>query len=253
MAEMAILIDVAKCTACRACQVACKSWNQLKAEKTQNQGSHENPPDLSAVTWNRIKYSEVTKDEKLRWLFLNERCRHCAEPPCMGAAMDVPNAIVKDPTGAVVYTDETKKLSFQDTKDTCPYNIPRRDEKSGRIVKCTLCIDRITNGMKPACVKTCPTGTLSFGEKAEMVKRANERVKALGGDATLYPGEEYNVLWVLPEPMESYGLVVMAPEGTSRRTALAKMFAPLGTIGLAVAGLGIMRSDSECVAKQKDK
>lgn len=253
MAEMAILIDVVKCTACRACQVACKSWNQLKAEKTQNQGTHENPPDLSAVTWNRIKHNEDMKDGKLRWLFFNDRCRHCAEPPCMGVAMDVPNAIIKDPTGAVVYTDETKKLIFQDAKDSCPYNIPRRDEKTGRIVKCTLCIDRITNGLKPACVKTCPTGTLSFGEKAAMLAKAKERIKALGGEANLYPGEEYNVLWVLPEPMEAYKLEVKAPQGTSRRAALAKMCAPLSPVGLAIAGLGLMRSETECSSAQEEK
>lgn len=207
MAEKAILIDVAKCTGCRGCQVACKQWNQLSAEKTKNRGTYENPPDLTAQTWNRIKFNEVPEGGKLKWLFFSDRCRHCEYPPCKDAADEsVPGAIIKDKTGAVVFTEKTRKLNFSDIRDACPFNIPRYDKASGRIFKCTLCIDRTSNGLVPACVKACPAGTLNFGSKPAMVKLAKKRVKELGGSALIYPSDEYNVLWVLPETEEHYDL-----------------------------------------------
>ena len=221
MAEKAILIDVAKCTGCRACQVACKQWNQLPAEKTKNRGTYENPPDLSAHTWNRIRFNEVPEDGELKWLFFSERCRHCEYPPCKDAADEVvPGAIIKDKTGAVIFTKKTKKLNFSDIRDACPFDIPRLDKASGRIYKCTICIDRVTNGLEPACVKACPTGTLNFGDKSAMVKLAKKRVKELGGKASIYPSDEYNVFWVLPETEELYNLA-KAPEILSRKASLA--------------------------------
>ncbi|HNR12606.1 MAG TPA: formate dehydrogenase [Thermodesulfobacteriota bacterium] len=205
MDEMAILIDVSKCTACRSCQVACKNWNQLKAEKTTNRGSHENPPDLSSSTWNRIRFHEAIKDGRIDLLFINERCRHCAEPPCVAAAEDVPGAIIKDPAGPVVITEKAKQLNAQDIRDACPFDIPRFDE-TGQIFKCTMCADRVLNGLKPACVQACSTGALSFGPKPAMLALAEKSMKALGESATLYPSEDYNVLWVLPEAPETYNL-----------------------------------------------
>jgi len=237
MAEMAICIDVTKCTACRACQVACKSWNQLKAVKTVNRGTHENPPDLSADTWNRIIYNEKLKNGRIEWSFFNERCRHCEDPPCMYAAEDVPGAVIKDKTGAVIFTEKTKLLNFEDVRDACPFDIPRYDETTGRIYKCNLCIDRIKNGLRPACVTACSTGALNFGTKAAMLKLANERIREIGGDANLYPGEEYNTFWVLPEKEEYYG-IAKAPDAIPRRFAWNKRFSPWATLGLAAGFLG---------------
>jgi formate dehydrogenase iron-sulfur subunit len=199
MKEMAILIDIDKCTACRACQVACKSWNQLKAEATTNRGDHENPHDLSACTWNRISYKEVMKDEeKINWMFFSERCRHCDEPPCMYAAEYIPGAIIKHESGAIIFTDKTRQLNFEDILNACPFDIPRLDTKDNRIYKCNFCIDRIINNLKPACVTTCSTGALQFGTKESMLNLAYKRIKEIGGNASLYPGEEYHVLWIQP-------------------------------------------------------
>ncbi|MFO7557388.1 MAG: 4Fe-4S dicluster domain-containing protein [Desulfobacterales bacterium] len=225
--EFSICIDISRCTACRACQVACKSWNRLKAEQTENRGSHENPPDLSATTWNRIVFMEARMPgEKIEWSFFNDRCRHCEDAPCMDAADSVPGAIIRDNTGAVIFTEKTSQLDYDSIVSECPYDIPRLDEETNRIYKCTMCIDRITNGLKPACVATCSTGALNFGTKKDMLKLAYERIKLLGKDANLYPGEEYNTFWILPEKQERYPIAKAAdnrPYRIARNTFLKQL------------------------------
>ena len=202
------LIDTSKCIACKACQVACKQWNGLPAEKTVNVGSHQNPQDLSAITWTLLKMSEVEIGGKLKWLFFKDQCRHCVEPPCLMSA-SVEGSIVKDEdTGAVIFTDKTKKENFDDIM--CPYNIPRKDE-SGQMFKCVMCVDRVQAGMLPACVKACPTGAMNFGDREEMVALAKKRLEA--AKAT-YKGaflvddmEEASVFYLLTEKEEAYGMV----------------------------------------------
>ncbi len=200
MDNMAIYIDISKCTACRSCQVACKNWNQLKAEQTQNTGSHENPPDLSAHTWNRIRWIEQHQNGKIAWNFFSDRCRHCDPPDCKSIADTfVEGAVIKEKSGAVIFTDKIKSIDPDEILSACPYTIPRFDETTRMFYKCTFCSDRITYGLLPACVKACSTGALNFGEKAKMLQMAKDRVKQLAYNALLYPGEEYNTFWVLPD------------------------------------------------------
>ncbi len=208
----AFLIDTSKCIACKACQVACKQWNELPAERTKNVGSHQNPQDLSAVTWTLVRMNEVESGGKLKWLFFKDQCRHCVDPPCLMSAQ-FPGSIYKDKkTGAVIYTDKTKYESFEDIM--CPYNIPRQDKNTGRMFKCTMCVDRVKNGLLPACVKACPTGTMNFGDRAEMEALAKERVAAAKKlptttkDAFLVDDmEEVSVFYLLTEPEDLYGMV----------------------------------------------
>jgi len=203
----AFLIDTSKCIACKACQVACKQWNGLPAEKTKNVGSHQNPQDLSATTWTLVKMKEVESGGKLKWLFFKDQCRHCVEPPCMMSA-SVDGSIVKDEdTGAVIYTKKTKEENFDDIM--CPYNIPRKD-KSGQMFKCTMCLDRVQAGMLPACVKACPTGAMNFGDRAEILALAEERLKAAKATykgAKLVDVEEVNVIYLLTENEDLYGMI----------------------------------------------
>ena len=104
--------------------------------------------------------------------------------PCKDAADGyLPGAVLKDEkTGAVLFTELTKKLpedAFEAMASDCPYNIPRRDKKTGAITKCDMCIDRVNNGLLPICVKTCPTGAMNFGEREEMLKLADSRLAEL--------------------------------------------------------------------------
>ncbi len=84
MAEKAILFDATKCMACRACQVACKGWNELPGEETTNRGTYENPPDLSPTTWLKMKFAEVPSNGRVgAWLFTRRACMHCTEAGCV--------------------------------------------------------------------------------------------------------------------------------------------------------------------------
>jgi formate dehydrogenase iron-sulfur subunit len=174
-----ILVDTSKCTACRGCQIACKQWNQLPATETKNWGNYQNPQDLSAVTWKLVRMSDGTNgDGKVYWNFFSDQCRHCLSPGCMAAAEN--GEIIQDEkTGAVLFTPKTKDLDFKATLEGCPYNIPRQDPKTKQLFKCVMCFDRITNNQIPACVKSCPTGAMVFGERDNIVDMAKKRAAEL--------------------------------------------------------------------------
>jgi formate dehydrogenase iron-sulfur subunit len=179
MSGYSILVDTSKCTACRGCQIACKQWNQLPGTQTKNVGSYENPQDLSFETYKVVRFSEgANGDGKAHWYFFSEQCRHCLTPGCMGAAEK--GEIVQDEkTGAVLFTPKTKGLDFKAALEGCPYNIPRQDPKSKVMAKCTMCFDRITHDMIPACVKSCPTGAMTFGERDKILDAAEKRIDEL--------------------------------------------------------------------------
>jgi len=209
-----ILVDTSRCTACRGCQIACKEWHELPANKTTQHkwGSHQNPQDLNANNYKLVRFNEHLEDGKVRWNFFPDQCRHCDLAPCkeMGD-MYIEEAIVKDEkTGAVIFTDKTKGFSkeqYEEIKDACPYNIPRRNEKTGVLAKCTMCNDRIHNGMPPACVKVCPTGAMQFGERSDMLKLANARLATLKKEypkARLADPDEVNVIYLLIDDPENY-------------------------------------------------
>ena len=177
MPGKSIFIDTTLCTACRGCQVACKQWHNLPAEKTVNRGTYQNPADLSFDTYKLVRFEEVEVGGKLKWLFFPDQCRHCLEPPCQETADD-PGAIFTDSaTGAVVYTARTKNLDAGAVTDSCPYNIPRA-AADGTLAKCDMCLDRVENGLEPACVKTCPTGAMNFGDLKKMLSLAKKHLSA---------------------------------------------------------------------------
>lgn len=194
----AFFIDTTVCTACRGCQVACKQWKGLPAEKTVNHGSFQNPEDLSFTTFKLVRMNETEIDGKLRWLFFPDQCRHCIEPPCVEAAGDPSAAYRHKATGAVIYTKVTKELDTDAIIQSCPYNIPRKGP-DGSLAKCDMCIDRVTNGLLPACVKACPTGTMSFGEYKDMRAWAQIRlreVKRKFPQATLINADTLRVIYL---------------------------------------------------------
>jgi formate dehydrogenase iron-sulfur subunit len=120
-------------------------------------------------------------------------------------------AILQDEkTGAVLYTDKTKAFSaeeFKEIREACPYDIPRRNEATGLLTKCTMCNDRVHSGLLPACVKVCPTGTMQFGERADMLKLAEKRLALLKRKwpkAQLADPEDVNVIYLLIDDPEYY-------------------------------------------------
>ncbi len=170
MARMSILVSPELCIGCRGCQTACKEWNQLEGEKTENRGTTENPPDLSANTFNKIRYVELPSDiNPARWLFVSQRCMHCGDAGCMRIC-PAPGALFKTDEGAVAF-DKDKCVGCRLCVSACPFNVPRYD-KNNKISKCNLCADRIAQEMAPACVKTCPTGALRYGDRDELMNAA---------------------------------------------------------------------------------
>lgn len=235
--EKSFFIDTTICTGCRGCQIACKQWHDLPAESTKNLGTFQNPPDLSFMTYKLVRMKEEVIDNKLNWLFFPEQCRHCIEAPCLQIAEN-PKAIYKDgDTGAILYTSKTSELDADAIIESCPYNIPRKRD-DGTIAKCDMCNDRVHNGLRPACVTTCPTGTMNFGDRQEMLDMANKRVaevKAKFPNASLLNPDTVNVIYLVAhDPKLYHGYAVASnlfmEKGISRKVALKKMLGPFASL-----------------------
>jgi formate dehydrogenase iron-sulfur subunit len=172
--EVAKLIDVSKCIGCKACQVACSEWNDIRDVVGHNVGVYDNPPDLSADSWTVMRFSEVEEDGRLEWLIRKDGCMHCADPGCLKACPS-PGAIVQYSNGIVDFVEE-HCIGCGSCITGCPFNVPRISKADNKAYKCTLCSDRVGVGLEPACVKTCPTGAITFGSKEDMIEHAAERV-----------------------------------------------------------------------------
>ena len=225
-------IDTTLCTACRACQVACKQWHDLPAEKTRNRGTFENPPDLSFITYKVVRMREQVIGGKLNWLFFAEQCRHCIEAPCLETAGD-PSAIYRDDkTGAIIFTANTKHLNADEIIESCPYNIPRK-APDGTLAKCDMCIDRVENGLPPACVQTCPTGAMNFGDRDEMLALAKKRlgeVKKKYPKAMLIDEDTVSVIYLVTYEPNLYCKNAIASNAVfdiTRQMALKRLVRPL--------------------------
>lgn len=216
MVENVKLVDTSKCIGCRGCQVACKQWNQLPAGSTRNTGTYENPPDLQANTWTLVRFQEVgDAGGKVDWLFRKDGCMHCTDATC--EKLCPAGARVHLDYGAVARKDE-KCVGCQACVVACPFGKPRYSEEDHKTYKCGLCPDRVQNNLSPACVKACPTGALKFGKKEEMLRFAYERVKKLGGDASVY-GDKFfggtHVIYILEEKVNRYKALPVTPKVAS--------------------------------------
>jgi len=177
--QVAKLIDVSSCIGCKACQVACMQWNDLRDDVGDNVGVYDNPRDLTPQSWTVMRYSEVvakneTEGERLEWLIRKDGCMHCEDPGCLKAC-PAPGAIVKYTNGIVDFISENC-IGCGYCVQGCPFDIPRISKQDDRAYKCSLCSDRVAVGMEPACVKVCPTGAIRFGTKEDMLEFGNERI-----------------------------------------------------------------------------
>lgn len=242
MAEFIKLIDITKCTGCRGCQVACKQWNELAAEKTTFTGSLQNPDDLSYNTWTLIRFDEVEQNGKMNWLLRHDACMHCDWPACVKACPS-PGALVKTDEGPVVHNTKFC-IGCKSCIVACPFDIPRYSKEKENIAKCTLCYDRITDGKNPACVTSCPTGCLTFGTKEEMLDKAAKRAEKIGG--FIYPNNpkyETHVLYIMPGGLKvaDYSHANPNPKMPTTLMWWKNLFKPFTLIGIGgVAGLAAL-------------
>ena len=180
--------DATLCIGCKACEVACKEWNEVPDDGFLWSGlSYDNTLALSHATWRHVKFVErepVTgrggnAPEYVTWEFSSDVCKHCENAGCLEAC----------PTGSIVRTEFGSVYVQPDICNgcgycvvTCPFGVIDRRPHDGRAFKCTFCYDRQRAGEQPACAKACPTGSILFGDLEEMQKVADRRIAKLHAD-----------------------------------------------------------------------
>jgi formate dehydrogenase iron-sulfur subunit len=230
--------DTSVCIGCKACEVACKTWNEVPEDGLRWLGSsYDNTGSLGADTWRHVAFVEQPvplggqrsgvdeaalgsfadqapeRRDGFRWLMSSDVCKHCTSAACLDVC----------PTGALFRTEFGTVVVQQDVCNGCGYCVPacpfgvieqRKDD--GRVWKCTLCYDRLRVGETPACAKACPTESIVYGPLDELRSRAEERLSELHGrgvdSAQLYlAGEDDGVggagaFFLLLDDPEVYGL-----------------------------------------------
>lgn len=229
--------DTSVCIGCKACEIACKEWNLVPQDKLGFTGdSFDNTGSLGANSWRHVAFIEQRQvaveapgdggsGDALRWLMSSDVCKHCTHAACIDVC----------PTGALFRTEFGTVVVQQDVCNGCGYCVPacpfgvidRRERDQlpavadgvpglGTTHKCTLCYDRLKDGMEPACSKACPTNSIQFGPLDELRERAQQRVERLHAegvaDAQLY-GESpadgvggFGAFFLLLDEPEVYGL-----------------------------------------------
>jgi len=272
--------DTTVCIGCKACEVACKQWNELPSDGYEFTGdSYDNTSQLSGTTWRHVAFVEQMqlRDSELhdRWLMMSDVCKHCTNAGCMEAC----------PTGAIIRNEFDSVFVQPDVCNGCGYcvvscpfgvidliqkfdpngsvyglatlNEDRREAKETAIQstggvagKCTLCYDRQRLGFVPACAKACPTESIQFGDVDELRERAKKRVETLqarGVDASLYGADDVgggvgslNAFFLLTDKPEAYNLP-SEPVLPSTRQPAGYTAAAIAALGLTIAGWAIFR------------
>jgi formate dehydrogenase iron-sulfur subunit len=256
--RMGFFTDTSLCIGCKACEVACKEWNQLPVDDFGFKGqSYDNTGGLSADTWRHVAFIEQQKPvqtedgDGLRWLMSSDVCKHCTTAPCLDVCPT--GALFRTEFGTVVVQDDVCNGCGM-CVPACPFGVIERREEDGRAWKCTLCYDRLKDGMEPACAKACPTDSIQFGPLDELRIHASgrlEEVKAAGEpDARLYledPGDGMHgggAFFLLLDEPEVYGL---PPDPVAPTRRLGTIWGAVGgaaatiALGVAAATLGAER------------
>jgi formate dehydrogenase iron-sulfur subunit len=199
--------DTSVCIGCKACEVACKEWNEVPDDGYLMTGmSYDNTAELGASTWRHVAFVEqpvdrpttdlgmpsfdlpgadqlgadpqgaASGDAGVRWLMSSDVCKHCTHAACLDVC----------PTGSLFRTEFGTVVVQQDICNgcgycvsACPYGVIDRRPHDGRAQKCTLCYDRLHDGMEPACAQACPTQSIQFGKLSELRERADGRLAQL--------------------------------------------------------------------------
>ena len=249
MGAKGFFTDTTICIGCKACEVACKEWNQLPDDGFFFSGmSYDNTQDLGASTWRHVEFIErpvalsgqETGLGNFSWLLMSDVCKHCNDAGCLDAC----------PTGSLIRTEFESVYVQPDICNgcgycitACPFGVIDRRDDDGRAWKCTLCYDRLKDDMEPACAKACPTKSIHFGELDDLREMAKGRVAELqeagieeaylyGADAAEQPGTEgLNAFFLLVDKPEVYNL---PPEPVAPRKRVKQSWLALAVAGVAM-------------------
>jgi formate dehydrogenase iron-sulfur subunit len=254
--RMGFFTDTSVCIGCKACEVACKEWNHVPEDGLTFTGmSYDNTQGLGADTWRHVAFVEnrrpdlppgddvIDQEGSLQWLMASDVCKHCTHAACLDVC----------PTGSLFRTEFGTVVVQEDICNgcgycipACPYGVIDQRKGDGRAWKCTLCYDRLGEGMEPACAKACPTDSIQFGPLDELRERAQARVEQLHehgiDEARLYgedPGDGVGgdgAFFLLLDEPEAYGLPP-DPVVTTRDLPAMWRRAGVAALGLAAAAV----------------
>ncbi|HET7089451.1 MAG TPA: 4Fe-4S dicluster domain-containing protein [Anaerolineae bacterium] len=266
-----MFVDTSLCIGCKACQVACKEWNELEGEPDHFQevngrlkavnftgNSYDNTGALSATDWRHVRFIErgSSLEGNMAWYMMSDSCKHCVQAGCLEVC----------PTHALRRTDLGNVVVDQDVCNgcracvaACPYGVISYSTRTGTVHKCTLCDDRIHNGLETACAKACPTDSIVFGEVDELRVNARKRVdtlKQLGfGKANLYGDTDIlgglNVFYLLLDEPEIYGQP-RNPQLPQRNLIPGSLWSIASAIALGIAALIAFRNRGAEVDARKE-
>ena len=248
---MGFYTDTTVCIGCKACEVACKEWNQLPAtnggRNTMSGDSYDNTRRLDGIHWRHVKFIEQFNPDRVdgRWLMMSDVCKHCVRAGCLEVC----------PTGAIVRTEFDSVFIQQDVCNgcracisACPFGVVDVGE-DGKAHKCTLCYDRLQHGMEPACAQACPTDSIRFGEVTDLMQLADARaaeLKAQGVNGYVYGKEDIvgglNAFYVLVDEPHVYGLPDR-PELPSQNVGTGFALSAAAAAALAIGGVVSFRKD----------
>jgi formate dehydrogenase iron-sulfur subunit len=248
--RMGFFTDTSVCIGCKACEVACKEWNGVPDDGFDLLGSsYDNTGALGASTWRHVAFVETSSDAGLRWLMESDVCKHCTHAACLDVC----------PTGSLFRTEFGTVVVQDDICNGCGYCVPacpfgvidrRRGEPDTKNVglaqKCTLCYDRLGEGMTPACAQACPTESIQFGDLDELRSRASAREAALHDhgvdEARLYGHDPSDgiggagAMFLLLDEPEVYGL---PPDPVVTTRELPAMWKKAGVAALSFAAAAV--------------
>jgi formate dehydrogenase iron-sulfur subunit len=244
MTRMGFFTDTSICIGCKACEVACKEWNDVPDDGLDFLGwSYDNTGGLSADTWRHVAFIEQPRpaDNGIRWLMSSDVCKHCTHAACLDVC----------PTGALFRTEFDTVVVQPDVCNGCGYCVPAcpfgvidKREPDGRAWKCTLCYDRLKSNREPACAQACPTKSIQFGPLDELRERAAGRLGVLReagvAEARLYGADEddgvggFGAFFLLLDQPEVYGL---PPDPVVTTRDLPRMWRAAAGAALALIGV----------------
>ena len=252
--------DTSICIGCKACEVACKEWNQLEGHQPAFLAdSFDNTGSLDDQNWRHVQFIEqggqpsATAAGGEAWLMMSDVCKHCQQASCLEVCPT--NAIVRTEFDTV-YIQQEVCNGCRNCISACPYGVIGFNEKTGTVHKCTLCYDRLQAGMQPACAKACPTESIRFGPLDDLHRIADTRLATLHSQgvmrANLYgrdPDGVYgglNAFFLLMDKPEVYRLPNRENAVLPSRNNIPGYLGGLITAALAlVAGLVAFRRRGE--------